>query len=474
MGQVERDGEHIWLRQAVTFTANGQTRTVEMAIPVRPGATAEDIERLLAEAESGMHRLSSSLDGQVAALLNGGVAQATVREPVTPAQAPSLPAPAARPAPAPQTEAPRPVTPPASPQQPAAPARSTAPTPAPVAAHPASRPPAVPSAPAVPPAPPSRARPAGAPASATPDAAELTRKDFLAATTELGLNVKQVMERLHVRTLEGLNLREALEALHRQLVRDGEGAPAPAPAPAKSAASRESPAAGPTYFEEEDSEYAVTFTMDGDDGLAEEFGAYDPPPRSTGSGAASVADESNEPDDLDDVDAVDEFDLDDVPDFGPPPSGGRTAPAPTATPARRAAPRAAPAPEPEPEVFASPADERLAQMRAIRGGGALTPYQRTAYRNVVVNELGEPEAVALVRGIWRVPPERLGAEQLDALVSWGKQDTFAEEANAVIAALRAERQQAAASTTSAPPAAAPRPAPRGRPAQPPQAPPGGR
>ncbi|HLJ81710.1 MAG TPA: hypothetical protein VKT52_09515, partial [Ktedonobacterales bacterium] len=113
-----------------------------------------------------------------------------------------------------------------------------------------------------------------------------------------------------------------------------------------------------------------------------------------------------------------------------------------------------------------------------RGGGAPTTHQRSAYRNVVVNELGEPETVALVRGLWRVNPERLGPEQLDALISWGKRDTFAEEAADVLAALRAERQQAAAAASEAPAApttpAASRPAPRSRAQQQPRAPTGGR
>ncbi|MGH2514796.1 MAG: hypothetical protein ACRDHP_03995 [Ktedonobacterales bacterium] len=456
MGQAERDGEHIWLRQSVTFTANGQTRTVEMAIPLHLGASAEDVERLLAEAEAGMQRLSARLDGQVSALLNGAGSQAAALDVAAPAKAPPVPASASIPAPAPPTEAPRPASPPAPTRPAAVPTRAAAPTPTPTTATPATRSAPTPPTPPTSPAPAARARPNGTKAApATPNTAELTRKDFLAATTELGLNVKQVMERLHVRTLEGLNLREALEALHRQLLRDGEGTPDTAPA------APIAPAA-PQYFEEEDDDYEVTFTMDGEDALAEEFGAYgtDGQPASAVSGGAN--NDTVEPDELD------EFDLDDVPDFGPPASA----------PARRnPAARPAPAEERDSAPLASPAGERISQLRAIRGGGALTPYQRTAYRNVVLNELGEPEAVALIRGLWRVSPDRLGADQLDALVSWGKQDTFAEEASAVIAALRAERQQAAAAATAdAPPssAAAPRATPRSRPAQEPHAPPGGR
>lgn len=308
----------------------------------------------------------------------------------------------------------------------------------------------------------------------------------------MGLTVKQVMERLRVRSLEGLNLREALEALRRQMLRDGETppslstSPAAAPSPAASAAPTPGSAApaaanAPRYFEEEDDDYDVTFTMDGDDALAEEFGPYEAAGVSNGASLEASYD-------LEDPGDLSEFDLDDVPDFGPPPSAAHAshpAPHPAPAPARRNAPAKAaptlppppvapPAGEPEPELAASPVSQRITQLRTVRGGGAPTTHQRSAYRNIVVNELGD-EATALVRGIWRINPERLGPEQLDALISWGKADTFAEEAADVIAALRAERQQAAATPEDASAASspAPRPAPRSRPAQPPRAPSGG-
>ena len=63
-----RDSNHIWLRQSVTFTVNGQTRTVEMALPLRAGATPGEVEALLDEADAGMRRLSRRLDAHLAEL----------------------------------------------------------------------------------------------------------------------------------------------------------------------------------------------------------------------------------------------------------------------------------------------------------------------------------------------------------------------------------------------------------------------
>ena len=61
-----RDADHIWLRQSVTFSVNGQTRTLEMALPLRPGATPDEVDALLDEADAGMRRLSQRLDAHLA------------------------------------------------------------------------------------------------------------------------------------------------------------------------------------------------------------------------------------------------------------------------------------------------------------------------------------------------------------------------------------------------------------------------
>ena len=459
MRETERDGEHIWLRQSVTFTAAGQTRTVEIAIPLRPGASAEDVETLLSEADAGMERLSRRLDDRVSALLNGSPAAAAETAATAETQTPAPTEATAPVAPSePQQAAPHPE----QPHEPAAPPPSPAPRTAPArtAAMPSEAAPArpaatAPSRPAPQPArPPSASTPAPArarlsgplsDAQPAPQGPDLTRPEFIAAAQELGLNVKQAMDRLGVRSLEGLNLREALEALRRQAVR-GDAAPA---APARSAAPAE-----PRYFDEED-DLDVTFHVEGGDQPEEELEAEEPSDGGT----------------FDPLEDLDEGDLDDVPDFGPPPSASRGASsrrANTAQP-RHAAPSPAPVEAPGEQESAGAGGDRaqalqlLGQLRAARGGGAPTSYQRTAYRNIVARELGEPEAAALVRGVWRTTPERLTAEQLDALVSWGKQDTFGEEAALVLATLRAERERANSSGDQQPATSAtPRPAPRGR------------
>ena len=436
---MDQNSEYLWLKQSVTFTVNGQTRTVEIALPLRPGATADEVEALLSEADAGMERLSRHMDARVAAISGNGAPASpppSTAAPVEPGHA--LTTPDTQPTPVSHTPAPEPkraaepVSPNSSrPPATSAPARPTPPAPS------SARP--------TPPAPePSRqSQPSRA------AQAELSRPDFIAALKEIDLDVRQAMQRLGVRSLEGLNLREALEALRRQTLRaeDDAASAKPVPSTSRPSSAQEEP---PHYFEEED-EPDMTFTVAGDDEPEDEL-PYE-------EGAAGGWDN-------------DADDLDDVPDFGPPPtsrrapSAGHTPTPPPSRPARGVPP----GPHSEPVEHAAPATgentraaQLLTRLRAAQGGGVPTSQQRTAYRNIIVQEVGETMATALVRGVWRVTPERLGPEQMDELLSWGKQDTFSDDAQIVIAELRAERERAATAAPADSGAARPAARPRTRP-----------
>jgi ribosomal protein L12E/L44/L45/RPP1/RPP2 len=466
---MEQNSEYLWLKQSATVIINGQTRTIEIAVPLRPGATADEVEALLSEADAGMERLGRHLDARVAALTDPAAPPAaTARLAMSTAAPPAAPPEASAPPEAPARPAATPV------EAPARPATLPAPSERAPAEQPPARtpPPATPSqpAPAISPRPPVSSRPATptpAPASprpATPASTpaptsaqtELTRPEFIAALKDIALDVRQAMQKLGVRSLEGLNLREALEALRRQSLRNGRGeaaAPTIEPTPDRPASSvpprstparnAPAPAAPPRYFEEED-EPDVEFSVAGSDDAEEteegEEGDELPPY------------EESAPNEWD----ADDDDLDDVPDFGPPPGSHRG-------PASGRAPHPAPRPTPAPPVddAAPPTSsgdpavaDLLARLRAAQGGGTPSSQQRTAYRNIIVNEIGEDKATYLIRGIWRVTPERLGPEQMDELLSWGKQDTFSEDANKLVERLRAERAAEESGSSTA------RPAPR--------------
>jgi hypothetical protein len=471
------DTGQIWLRQTVTFTVDGQTRTLEIGIPVPRDATAQDIEALLEVADTGMSALSRRLDTRIAEVLDGRphddmpalpaptqeAASANGHAPASPVitePAPDIDQPVVRPR---DTGIDRAPTSRATERQ----SRPTQPPPA-----------AAPERP-VPPQPQQRTEPSRAkPSVAAPVmGAEMTRPEFLSAAAELGLNPRQAMDRLGVRSLEGLNLREALESLRRQLLGASayaEPEPEPeqdfAPEPVNGASTTVATPSATPRFEEEDDE-TIFYALDEDDELIEDDFA----PAPAGNGANPVAsddalDETETDDDDDDDDDVDEIDLDDVPDLSPPPAPARSR-ATTAGRKTTSAARETPSPAQDAASASRSSGARtealrqIGKLRSATGGGTASEYQRNAYRNIVENELGRSRAVALVRGLWRTTADHLTAGQLDALIRWGKEEVFAEEAEQVLAALRAEQERAdqeAASATGPDTSAAPRTAPRGR------------
>jgi hypothetical protein len=474
--ELERDGEHIWLRQSVTFTVDGQTRTLEIAVPLRPGATAGEVDALLREAHAGMARLTHDLDAQVAAIANGAPLPAPAAPATLAVPAALPPAPGERSDTEPQPDIPTEAGAPSAPTRaPAPPEPAPAATPPPTTATTSSAPAAARAEPSAARAEPSaaraepsapRARPSGplireTPAPAAPVGPPIDLREFLStARSELDLTPPQIMSRLGVKSLSGINYREALENLRRQALR-GDGTTAPQASAPQTPPRPEAAASAPQpvrYFEEELDEPEVTFSLDGDDAHADEAGPY--------------AEEELDLEGDEDEELARGGEEEDVPDFGPPPAPVRERAAPRA--AEPAAPSAAPSqPGEGGDGGERPyAVQLLGQLRGVTPGGTPSTQQRTAFRNIVVQELGAEKAKAVVQGLYRVALERLGPEQLDALISWGKRDTFAEDADLVLAALRAERERAAnAANGATPPApatppngAASRPPARGRPA----------
>ncbi|HEX9068932.1 MAG TPA: hypothetical protein VF807_09190 [Ktedonobacterales bacterium] len=231
-----------------------------------------------------------------------------------------------------------------------------------------------------------------APAATGPD---LTRPQFLAAAAELGFNAKEAMERLGIRSLEGLHLHEALESLRRMSLREQPDPEPDAVPPAPPATARRQAAPAASFAEEDDPE--MTFSL-----VEESVEPYAP----------------EEPDDYDLADVPSLDDLDGI----------------------------------APVVSEERARGIIAQMRTAIAGGVTSSDRKTAYANIVVAELGEGRARTLVRGLWKLTPERLGPEQYDAIIRWGKLDTFADEAEAVLTLLSAAPAPSAEQAPSAAPA----------------------
>jgi hypothetical protein len=558
MGQWTSDGEHIWLRQSVRFTVGDQERTLEIAVPIRPGADADEVERLLAEAGAGMDRLTTHLDARVATVRAGPQAAASgvpvvvpapvAPGPVTPApivQAPSAPTPSAPTPSAPAHDVPErervvaerrpnvePESPPASTRRPperperaeTEHARAEHPEPEPTLSEP--KPAEVTRSARTPP--PSQRPAASAPAASAPEhtaaLAPIDRRQFLAETQGLGLNPRQVMDQLGVRSLDGLNYAEALETLRRQHLRAESGAaessstafgssgngssgavPARAHAPTASTPERRAPAAssappsparatGATearppasppsapssaapprtstaYFDEEDD---LELTPGMEDELDEDFalGEND----EAGPGVDDYGDDGEDEDegietiDLDELarddprgpgvavtDARDGQDgqeeLDDVPDFAAGPAVPRAGAG--SNEGRGADHVALAAGGLDALRRRGRARELVERFRAVSKTGTPQERQLSSYNHAVAGQIGAEDAAFLTRALFRTTPERTSRDQLQELISWSKEDAFADEAADVLALLRAARPtDAAAPEASAPEASA--------------------
>jgi hypothetical protein len=432
VGNIEdRDPAYFWLRQTEELTLGDRRRTVEVAVPVRFGATPEQIARLLDEAVAGMDRLAERMERRITALRDE--------------------------APMPFASGPRPTT------QPTRPAASIAERP---------------SAPARPAASPGAGRPAAA---SVPSAASapggMSRAEFLEQARGLDLSPRQVMDRLGVRTLEGLNYAEALEQIKRQLLRESTqaprdaaspAAPAAGAAPAAHAESADAPIepAAPRnpakYFDEED-DYDMTFELPDDDEADEDeldLDALDTP--------AASAVSTEPPAHPATPREADELDLDDVPDFAEPRTAARRqlaskpqTPAPAASPAAASndtdgtTPSRPVAPMSQ-QALAQRARSRdlLTRLREYHVGSPAGSDQMGPFTHVVVEQLGEEKVATLTQQVWSIAPDQLTAQQMRALVQWGKTDPFAVEVEAVLDLLASE--QPADTTSAAAPGAAAR------------------
>lgn len=194
----------------------------------------------------------------------------------------------------------------------------------------------------------------------------------------LGLNPKQAMDLLKVKTLSGINLREALDQLkaqvgqnHTQTTDSMQALSRSAPAPT---AKRDEPEARSRP------EIAPVYVFEEEEGLDEE--------------------EENEiEDDLEDVDL-----------------------APELTPQERAQARTL-----------------LSKLRESRGATTVSSGRLQVLHNVIGTQISSDQLQELIEGAWNVSSLRkLKVDQAEGLISWAKEDDFANEVEAVLTLLEEE------------------------------------
>ena len=470
-------GEHIWLRYATRFAVGAREYTLEMGVPMPIGASEEEREQLLREADAGMNQLAGFVENKVALMLQRVPPNQGPLPMPKPTERPSTPFAPASPASVAPVASPaaRATRPPAMPPAPgpAQPAQSTqsalqatsrehrdgrdyreqrdgreireareeserygtqVPTPALSSQRDAMVPPARPSTGAT-------MQLAG-----TGDTGgNLTLPQFISTIRDtMSLNPKQAMEMLHVKSLNNINLRDALEKLRAILEGENTNGAAPTSTTSKAVVT---PTGGnqktrdiPTSSTAEEKTFAGKPTQTTQEAQAERSTSTANPtatPTPTGGnaalnipgltrGTASLKSVPKEPrpiytfDEEEEEPAEDEDDLDDVlEDLD---EEGEEGEEEELTPQQRAQARAL-----------------INQFRESRGPTVANAARLQVLHNVVIGQIDENELLDLIQGIWDVNSvKKLKVDQAELLISWAKTDEFYDEVRAVLAVLDEE------------------------------------
>lgn len=377
-------GEYIWLRYGTQLSANGRSYTVEMNIPMPIGASEETREQLLREADAGMNQVANHVEKRVAQLLQRVQTQGKVPSPAPPA---ARPAPQPRPAslPAPQT-GPQPL------QSADTHVRENTPETASSPTQPAPKETAsVPSA-----------RHIGASMPSTPamgDNSNLSLQQFIGYIREnMGLNPKQAMDLLKIKTLTGVNLREAVEQL--QKIAGPESAAAnemeqrareTVPTATPPTRQNSGPLSATSSRPIEMARNSATPNVERVRTVNENDHAY------------TSFDEEVEPGEANEQeDELEDFDF----------------------------PRELTAQE------RVQARNKIDNLREHRGATQSNPARQQVLLNVVDSQIGAEQLQDLLVGVWNVTTlKKLKVDQVEALISWAKEDDFVLEVEAVLAIL---------------------------------------
>ena len=389
MNQWAESGPYIWLRYATQYTKDGQTRTVEMSVPIPVGASAETRERLIREAEAGMSQLSSHVEqrGTQRAQNPPTTQGAPVQTQNTQGTQRLAPQPASntRPTPGPkQTVRPAAISAPQTSPQPSDPRENEPERELAERQNVAASVPRTPTRP-------------------IESGNNMLLPQFIQYIKEnMDLTPKQAMELLNVRSLStGINLRDAVEQLKQILEQE---------IPVTNGA-RKPNNSDPSFIRESSFSNVEP----------ERSGNTGPLPRINRDAApviemrtrqpAPTFDEEVGPDESNE----DEETFDDLEDLELPH-------------------------ELSPFVLER-ARDKLSELRESQGAATASAGRLQALNNVAVSQVTEEQLQELAGGVWNINSlKKLKVDQVEALISWAKmEDDFAEQVEAVLVVLEEER-----------------------------------
>lgn len=392
---------YIWLRYTTQFSVAGRTHTIEMGVPVPIGASAELREQLIREAEIGMEQLSRRVEYRAAQ-----IAQRNTRSPEPQrAQAPA----ATRPNQTPLQEensrssATRPATVGSgSNMPPPTPARQA---PQPLSLHEKQSTPA----------PTRQSSTVSMPV--TPNLqgeanSNMKLSQFMQAIRESwGLTPKQAMDLLNVKTLNGMNYRDALRKL--QSLVEGNSRETPP----TSVVNKATPPIQSKLDEERVRSKESLPTQ-----ASQSQSPQSKPP------ASSRPDVLHGPANIPVIPINDEM--------------------------IREAPRKLYKFDEEDEELQEEKEEedeerrviariKLDELKEVRGTSPASQARLTVLQNVLNQQISDQQLDYLIEEVWGVTGvKKLKVDQVEALISWAKEDFFVEEVEAVLALIDGEGSHA--------------------------------
>jgi len=431
------DASYIWLRYSTQFTTSGRTHTIEMNVPVPVGASAEQREQLIREAEAGIEQLYRQIErratqrNQRSPEIGATQESAAQRSGAGYSQA-QQPAQAAMRANAPSTPTGQPARP-APPQQVAAQTPREAPQAIPLQ---------------------ERREATAAPAqthatigSEMPVTHNLSNSapgnirlaQFIQIIkTNWGLTPKEAMDLLQVKTLNNMNYRDLLRQLEPLVQQRAEAAsknaaslprPAASPAPVSTGQRVPTPASSTTMRE-----------TGARSGASASQQPVPTPPASTNRAPASPLTSTTSP---------------------KPPVPSPSLDGPTNIPVfplRESTLREVPRPykfDEEEEELEEPdggregeddedqggmsdalARIKIDELKEIRGTAPASSGRLTVLHNLLDSQISDTQLQQLIEGLWNINSDKkLKQDHVEALISWAKEDYFEDEVNAVLSVL---------------------------------------
>jgi hypothetical protein len=422
-GRPDGIGSHIWLHHTMQIKVGERMHTIEMDIPIPVGASADMREQLLDEAESNMEELASRIENRAPRKIARNQPSQTDKAPSSRSQVSSgqtaankspvaLTIPATAPNGAASLQSATAAQAPQGPRQ----LRGAVPSVSQETAVPPTRPNIGASMPS-------------SPGMSIDTSSSLKLPQFIQFIKEaLDLTPKQAMELLNVKSLSGLNLREALEELQEIVGQETANmATQTIPANQKSGESNQTRTEAKTQQGTPGGALRVVPTSAAMDDQLEESSA----PSAASPRAFPAASNPKNPDIIELTHAVirdnppsygfdEEIDLD-------------------STEINL---------EEDEEVEYLPeltnqerelGENVLGRLREAHGSSAASEARLKVLHNVTDSQISEERLQQLVQGVWGIStPKKLKNDQVEALISWAKEDDFFSEAEIVLLLMQEE------------------------------------